>query len=70
MKLPKNNLRELKKQKDQIIRERLEFIDKYVDHIKKTTNNEWSSAQKELINSQLRSLRKFYKKIGIGPTRI
>ena len=49
MKTPKIDLEELKRWKEENFRERLEFIDKYVEHIKKTTNKRWSSEQKKLI---------------------
>jgi len=49
-KLPRVDLKELKKLKEDNFRERLEFIDKYVEWLKKTPNKEWSSQQKELID--------------------
>ncbi len=44
------DLKELEKLKKDNFRERLEFIDKYVDWLKKTPNKKWSSEQKNLIN--------------------
>ena len=49
MKTPRINLMELEKLKEENFRERLEFIDKYVEWLKKTPNKEWSSQQKEII---------------------
>jgi len=50
MKTPNINLKELDKFKKDNFRERLEFIDKYVDWLKKTQNKKWSSEQKNLID--------------------
>ena len=50
MKTPRIDLRELEKFKKENFRERLEFIDKYVDWLKKTSNKKWSSEQKNLID--------------------
>ena len=47
--LPNINLKELKKQKKENFRERLDFIDRYAKWLKKTPNKEWSSRQKTLI---------------------
>ncbi|MFY3739727.1 MAG: hypothetical protein HMLIMOIP_000146 [Candidatus Nitrosomirales archaeon] len=52
MKLPKINLKELEKDKKQNFRERLEFIDRYVDWMKNTNNIKWSSAQKAIVNKK------------------
>ena len=49
MNIPKIDLKELEKMKQDNFRERLEFIEKYVEWIKKTPNKEWSSQQKDLI---------------------
>lgn len=51
-KLPEINLKELERMKEENFRERLEFLDKYVDWIKKTDNATWSSAQKALVNKK------------------
>ncbi|MBW2968857.1 hypothetical protein KY314_01940 [Candidatus Woesearchaeota archaeon] len=51
MKLPKINLKELEKFKEKNFRERLEFIDKYVEWIKKQPNKKWSSQHKDLIDN-------------------
>lgn len=48
------NLKELKKQKKQNFKERLKFIDMYVEWLKKTPNEEWSLQQKKLIDSQFK----------------
>jgi hypothetical protein len=50
MKTPRINLKELDKLKKDNFKERLEFIDKYVEWMKKTPNKEWSSQQKDLID--------------------
>jgi len=50
MKMPDIDLKELKKQKEENFRQRLEFIDKYVEWLKKTPNKKWSKQQKELID--------------------
>jgi hypothetical protein len=50
MKTPKIDLKELEKFKKENFRERLEFIDKYVDWLKKSSNKKWSSEQKNLID--------------------
>ncbi|MEO9363147.1 MAG: hypothetical protein ABI348_04525 [Nitrososphaera sp.] len=49
-KLPEINLKELEKLKEENFRERLEFLDKYADWVKKTNNSKWSSAQKAIVN--------------------
>jgi len=50
MKTPKIDLKELEEFKKENFRERLEFIEKYVEWLKKTPNKEWSKQQKELID--------------------
>ena len=50
MKTPNIDLKELKKLKEDNFKDRLEFIDKYTDWLKKTPNKEWSSEQKDIIN--------------------
>jgi len=50
MKLPKIDLEELKKLKEDNFKERLGFIDKYVEWLKKSSNKKWSSEQKDIIN--------------------
>jgi len=50
MKTPKIDLEELKKFKEQNFKERMEFIDKYADWIKKNSNKKWSSEQKNIID--------------------
>lgn len=50
MKLPKINIKELKKLKEDNFKERLEFIDKYADWMKKNTNKKWSSQQEKIIS--------------------
>jgi len=50
MKTPKIDLEELKKFKEQNFKERLEFIDKYVEWVKKNSNKKWSSSQKNMID--------------------
>jgi hypothetical protein len=48
----KIDLEELKKFKEQNARERLEFIDYWVNYIKTHDDKEWSRQQNPLINSQ------------------
>jgi hypothetical protein len=50
MKLPKINLKELEKMKKENFEDRLKFIDKYTEWLKKTSNKEWSSQQKKIID--------------------
>ncbi len=56
MKFPKLNidLIELKKQKEQNFKNRLDFVRFYANWIKKTPNKKWSSDQKEFIDSVLK----------------
>jgi hypothetical protein len=49
MKLPKIDLDELKKLKEENFKERLEFIDKYAEWVKKSSNKKWSTEQKGLV---------------------
>lgn len=51
-KLPRINLKELEKMKEENFRERLEFLDKYADWVKKTDNATWSSAQKAVVDKK------------------
>ena len=50
MKPPEVDLKELEKIKQENFRQRLEFIDKYVEWLKKTPNKKWSKQQKELMD--------------------
>jgi len=50
MNAPHIDLKELEKLKEENFRQRLEFIDKYVEWLKKTPNKEWSKQQKKLID--------------------
>lgn len=50
MKTPKIDLKELKKFKEENFKERLEFIDKYAEWLKKTPNKRWSSEQKDITD--------------------
>ncbi len=45
------DLQELKKDKEQNFKERLEFIDMYVEWLKKTPNKVWSKQHKDFIES-------------------
>jgi hypothetical protein len=49
-KLPVIDLKQLDKEKEKNFEQRLKFIDKYVEYIKKTSNKKWSKEQKKLIN--------------------
>lgn len=50
MKIPKIDLEELRKLKEDNFKDRLKFIDEYVEWLKKTPNKQWSSEQKEIID--------------------
>jgi len=50
MKIPKIDIEELKKFKEQNSKERMEFIDKYAEWVKKNSNEKWSSEQKGIID--------------------
>jgi len=50
MKIPDIDLKELEKQKKENFQRRLEFIDQYVEWLKKTPNKKWSKQQKKLID--------------------
>ena len=52
MKLPKVDLEELQKQKDQNLKERLAFIEKYAEWVKSKKNKEWSEQQKMMIDQR------------------
>ncbi|MFO7991099.1 MAG: hypothetical protein R6U61_02255 [Thermoplasmata archaeon] len=43
------DIEELKEEKKRNLEERLEFIDLYVEWLKKTPNKEWSRQQKEMM---------------------
>lgn len=49
MKTPNIDLKELKKIKDENFRERLQFVEKYAQWVKKTSNENWSKQQRDLI---------------------
>ena len=50
MKIPDIDLEELKKLKEDNFRERLKFIDKYAEWVKKTPNKKWSSEHKDITD--------------------
>lgn len=50
MRTPDIDLEELRRFKEENFKERLKFIDKYAEWIKKTSNKEWSRQQKEVID--------------------
>jgi hypothetical protein len=47
---PKIDLKRLNLEKEKNFKQRLEFIDKHVEYIKKNSNKKWSSEQKKIIN--------------------
>ncbi|MDD5086631.1 MAG: hypothetical protein PHV16_02670 [Candidatus Nanoarchaeia archaeon] len=49
MKTPHIDLEELKKLKQENFKDRLIFIDKYTEWLKKNSNLKWSSQQKKTI---------------------
>lgn len=51
MRFPKIDLKELEEFKEKNFRERLEFIDKYAEWVKKQPNTKWSSQQNKIIDS-------------------
>lgn len=57
LKLPKIDIKELERAKEQNFRERLEFLDKYAEWVKKTENSKWSSEQKTLMGSRAKKKR-------------
>ncbi|MDE1767016.1 MAG: hypothetical protein KGI27_12215 [Thaumarchaeota archaeon] len=50
--LPKIDLEELKKAKEENFRERLEFLDRYASWIKNANNSKWSHSKRALINTK------------------
>jgi hypothetical protein len=49
-KMPNIDLKELKRMKEENFRDRLEFIDRYAEWLKKTPNKKWSSEQKVIVD--------------------
>jgi len=49
-KLPKINIKQIKKEIKENEKERLEFIDKYVEWLKKTPNKKWSKIHAKFLN--------------------
>lgn len=49
--LMKVDIKELKKEKETNFKERLDFIDRYVEWIKATPNKVWSKQHKDFIDS-------------------
>ncbi|MCX6710574.1 MAG: hypothetical protein NTZ02_00610 [Candidatus Woesearchaeota archaeon] len=47
--IPKVDLASLKKDQKQNFKERLSFLDRYAEWIKKSDNQEWSSQQKKIF---------------------
>ncbi len=50
MNIPAIDLRELKKLKEDNFKERLDFVGKYANWVRKTSNKKWSSAQRSIID--------------------
>jgi len=48
--MPKIDLEELEMQKEEILKQRLEFKKQYSAWLKKTSNEEWSKQQKDIID--------------------
>jgi len=48
--MPNIDLKELKRMKEENFRDRLEFIDRYAEWLKKTPNKKWSSEQKVIVD--------------------
>ncbi len=51
MKIPNIDVEKLKKFREKNFKERLEFIDKYAEWVKKQPNKKWSSQQNVIIDS-------------------
>lgn len=51
MKLPRISLKELEELKEDNFKARLEFIDMYVERMKKIPNKKWSSEQKDIVGA-------------------
>jgi len=50
MKLPKIDLEELEKLKEDNFKDRMEFIEKYAEWVKNNSNKKWSSQHKKVID--------------------
>lgn len=50
MRTPKIDLAQLKKQREENFRERLEFIEWYVAWLRRAPNMKWSSHQKKIVD--------------------
>lgn len=50
MKTPNINIKELEKVKKKNFQERLEYINKYTEWLKKNSNKKWSRQQKDFID--------------------
>jgi len=50
MNIPKIDLKKLKKEMERNERERLEFIDRYVEWLKKTPNKKWSKIHAKFLS--------------------
>lgn len=50
MSIPNIDLEELKRLKEENFKERLEFIEKYVEWVKKNKNKKWSSEQRNIMD--------------------
>ncbi len=51
MNVPDIDLEKLEKFKEKNFQERLDFIRKYAEWVKKTSNKKWSSQQKKIVDS-------------------
>jgi len=49
MKTPPINLKELQRLKEENFQDRLRFLEKYAEWVKKTSNKTWSKQQRDLI---------------------
>lgn len=54
---------EIKNEKMKNFSERINFIKYWADYIRKNSDNNWSEGQAKLIDSQIDSSRRFYKKL-------
>ena len=50
LKLTEKDLKELEEEKKRNFEQRLDFIDAYVEWLKKTPNKKWSKQQNKMLN--------------------
>lgn len=50
--LPDVDIKELQKLKERNFQDRLAFLDRYVEWLKRTPNKKWSAEQKEIVGKR------------------